>query len=465
MLFRGTLVHCPTLGSLDILEDYLLGVDDAGFIMHVDKYTSVSSLELVKNATVPPIIIPFGDFLLPTFVDMHLHAPQFMYQGTGLDLPLMDWLERYAFRAEERIDADPTLAKKVYTRLASRLIEHGTGSVLLFGTLKEETNLILAEVMQSAGIRAFVGKLSMDMSSRPSYVEKSAQDSIDAARSFVSRCRDMGAHLPPHRRLVEPVLTPRFVPTCSEELLSALAELSFQDTVRVQSHLAEAHDQVSWVEQERGMSDIDVFDKHRLLTPRTIQAHCTFLDSLSLQRLEERGTAVAHCPLSNVYFSARPFRLREALDAGVKVGLGSDIAGGYVLDIMQAMRQAVIVSRMRQGAQIMGDTQGTRTDSKSLAIDWKESLYLATRGGALALQLPEGSGTFTVGAPFDCQQIRLFQAGPFGSFEDSVGNLDIFDISPPLITEENIEKWWCLGDVRNRRCVFVQGARVGDFKG
>jgi len=141
------------------------------------------------------------------------------------------------------------------------------------------------------------------------------------------------------------------------------------------------------------------------LTPRTIQAHCTFIDSASLSRLQARETAVAHCPLSNAYFSAKPFPLHEALQS-VKVGLGTDIAGGYSIDIMSAMRQSVIVARMREGARIMDCTEGSYQESEtgeSLSVDWKEALYLATRGGALALGLPQGCGLFEVGAPFDVQ--------------------------------------------------------------
>ncbi len=121
--------------------------------------------------------------------------------------------------------------------------------------------MILAEEMQNAGIRAFVGKLSMDISSRPTYVESSAQASLDSARSFTSRCRAFTASLLPHERLVEPVLTPRFVPTCSDELLRGLGKLSAKENLKVQSHLAEAHDEVDWVRKERGMDDIDVFEK------------------------------------------------------------------------------------------------------------------------------------------------------------------------------------------------------------
>lgn len=134
-----------------------------------------------------------------------------------------------------------------------------------------------------------------------------------------------------------------------------------------------------------------------------MQAHCTFLAPPSLAHVAAHRTAVAHCPLSNAYFSAEPFRLREALGLGVKVGLGTDIAGGYSIDIMHAMRQAVAVSRMREGARIVGKVPG----GVSLAVDWKEALYLATGGGAVALGLPAGAGTFTVGAPFDAQMSEL----------------------------------------------------------
>lgn len=150
------------------------------------------------------------------------------------------------------------------------------------------------------------------------------------------------------------------------------------------------------------------------MTPRTIQAHCTYLSPPDLSRIREFETAIAHCPLSNVYFSAEPFRLREALDRNVKVGLGTDIAGGYSADIMNAMRQAVVVSRMRQGrvttrqvsipsGNRSTDNNGER-DNGNLAIDWKESLYLATRGGAIALGLKGGS--FGIGAPFDAQMSK-----------------------------------------------------------
>jgi guanine deaminase len=115
--------------------------------------------------------------------------------------------------------------------------------------------------MQKAGLRAFVGKLSMDTSTRPTYVESSTSTSISALTSSVDKCYKITERHPPYRRLVEPVITPRFVPTCTDELLSCLGALSQEKGLRVQSHLAEAHDQVKWVKEERGADDIAVFDR------------------------------------------------------------------------------------------------------------------------------------------------------------------------------------------------------------
>jgi len=141
------------------------------------------------------------------------------------------------------------------------------------------------------------------------------------------------------------------------------------------------------------------------------------------------------------------------LRSGVKVGLGTDIAGGYSVDGMSAMRQAVVVSRMRENERV---AKGEKRD-ESLAINWKESLYLATRGGAIALNLPLGTGAFQVGAPFDAQQINVYDLDS-GS---GIGQLDFFDANEAFeIGEDVVEKRWCIGDTRNRSRMWVQGDAV-----
>ncbi|KAJ2922948.1 hypothetical protein H1R20_g14151, partial [Candolleomyces eurysporus] len=359
-----------------------LVIDEAGIIVHFEDKSTSESIQQISAATERGGLItevPVGSFILPTFCDLHLHAPQFLYQGNGLDLPLLEWLDKYTYKAEERLDSDSALAKRVYERLAERLLENGTGAVSLFGTIREETNLILAKSMLDRGVRARVGKLSMDISTRPTYVEPSTEASLEAAERFVADCCAISHSKSSSPPFIEPVLTPRFVPTCSDELLRGLASFSGQ-SIHIQSHLAEAHDQVEWVKSTRGKDDIDVFGDAGLLTQRTLQAHCTYLTPPDLKRLVDTGTSVAHCPLSNIYFSSKPFPLREALDMGVKVGLGTDVAGGYSLDIMNAMRNAVAISRTREGHRVSEEGGSRDSAGKSLAITWIEAVYLATRG-------------------------------------------------------------------------------------
>lgn len=133
------LVTHECIPPLCSLLTQFIEVNDSGFITYVSDSTTPEARQKLGASPSNVIELPSGTFLLPTFCDLHLHAPQFLYQGTGLHLPLMQWLDEYAFKAEENLDADPTLARNVYERLAGRLIENGTAAVLLFGTIKEET--------------------------------------------------------------------------------------------------------------------------------------------------------------------------------------------------------------------------------------------------------------------------------------------------------------------------------------
>ena len=139
-IFAGTFVHTTQLGHLEILYDHVLVVDDLGFIEDICASDSPAGASYLARPQTTVTSLPPGSFFLPTFSDLHLHAPQYLYLGTGLHLPLMEWLNEYAFTAEEQIDQDPNgLALRVYTRLAKRLIQAGTGAALLFGTIQEES--------------------------------------------------------------------------------------------------------------------------------------------------------------------------------------------------------------------------------------------------------------------------------------------------------------------------------------
>ena len=153
--------------------------------------------------------------------------------------------------------------------------------------------------MQDMGIRAFVVKLSMDISSRPTYKEESPEAALAAAHNFCKQCREEVSQVEKHRRLVEPVLTPRFVPTCSNELLQGLGKLAAEQDLRIQSHMAESHDQVEWVRAERNAEYMDVFAQvvpHSLL--RVPQSYSAYVLALIAQSLDPTNDPSAlHVPL------------------------------------------------------------------------------------------------------------------------------------------------------------------------
>jgi len=281
---------------------------------------------------------------MPTFCDLHLHAPRFLYQGTGLHLPLMQWLNEYTFKAEEGLDADPTLAERVYARLTERLIENGTGAVLHTHAMQPHPRKSDA-ASRDQGIcgQALHGHvLAPNIRRTIRFRSALVGDFVRRVMSWhgrASACTPTPGGTCPHASLRTHVLgcfvaKPGRTRLCEEPSCPE----SYGRGPR----------QVDYVRRERGKSDVDIFAQFRLLTPRTVQAHCTFLDPLSLVDVAKSGAAIAHCPLSNAYFSAKPFRLREALNLGVKVRLGTDIAGGYDIDIMGCMRQAVSLADARR---------------------------------------------------------------------------------------------------------------------
>jgi guanine deaminase len=290
------------------------------------------------------------------------------------------------------------------------------------------------------------------------YIEPSAADSWQAARNFCleefPRATHTGKGFTKNwQQLVWPTITPRFIPTCSDEVLHKLGELvtDCNGEVIVQSHMCESADEVAWVQSNRGgQLDSTIFDKAGLLGPTTIMHHCTSLTPQERTLMIDRGSSVASCPISNAYFSDRPFAMREAIDEGLKVGLGSDIAGGYTLDMMQVMRSAVLVSKLRTQADHLREPTSPSKD-----ISWQESLYLATKGGASALSPPLHSlhGTFEVGAPFDAQFIQSRE-----NDGTRIGGINYFDEQWDL--HQAVEKWWTLGDTRNRKAFWVAGKRL-----
>jgi len=343
-------------------------------------------------------------------------------------------------------------------------------------------SMVLAQTFLEKGVRGQIGKLTMDRNSPDYYVESTVQ-ALEETKRFVKLMKELvGGVEREEMRLVEPVLTPRFVPTCSEQVLKGLVEFSKEEGnrgIRWQSHAAESKGEVELCKELLGgeESDIDHFNQVSSLTSLSLpnsslltitfmqlgilnenclMAHCTHATLSDLSLFAQTKTSISHCPLSNVYFSSeRQLPLREALNAGVQVGLGSDISGGYRVGLDENMRWSVGISKLRQGRRrfIEGGEE-----KESLAISWKESLYLATLGGAIALGLDRTKkvGQLKVGSAFDAQWIHV---GGEKSRVDWIGSSEEEE-EGEVSLEDKLEKWWCNGNESDRRGVWVQGRRV-----
>lgn len=387
--------------------------------------------------------------LLPGFVDCHAHAPQYPYTGTATGVELMEWLETRTFPAEAKL-ASVATAREVYAKAVGRLLRLGTTTACLFATAHVEATKALADVCAEAGCRAFVGKVCMDRCSPDFYVE-ATEDSVRGAEDVIRYVRALGLDR------VRPVVTPRFVPTCTRGLLASLGELARREGVFVQSHISESDGECAFTAQlEGGARDAEVLDNAGLLTGASVMAHGTKLTEAELDLLAERGTSIAHCPLSNFFFGDASLRVRDCLRRGVKVGLGSDVAGGVSPSMVVSARNAVVASRAvvhAESARLQHE-EGVEPCAATVAADkahglvWKDALWMATRGGALALGLGDTLGCLTTpGHRFDALVVNL----------DGAGVYDVFEADTPI---DRLEKFFNLGDDRLIDAVYVDGACV-----
>lgn len=335
-----------------------------------------------------------GQYLTPGLVDLHVHAPQWPQSGKNLHLPLYDWLHKKTFPLEARY-SDLAFAASVYSSLIDTLLANGTTTAAYFATVDRPGSLLLASLCLERGQRALVGRVAMDLDCPGFYGDASAEAGLEETESFILEVRSLPGNEAP---LVLPVVTPRFIPSCSDGLLAGLGGLANKYGCHVQSHCSESDWAHQYVLDRYGRSDAFKLSDFGLLTPKTFLAHCNFLDTADMALLHEAGSAVSHCPLSNFYFSGAVFPLKEALAQGVKVGLGSDISGGPNPFLLDSGREALAASRALASGVDPRLPPAIRGRSCS-AVDFREAFWLATAGGGEALGLRVGR--FEAGYAFD----------------------------------------------------------------
>jgi guanine deaminase len=443
--FLGTALHAPVRGQLEMLRDVLIVVGRDGAIKAVHRDDSPEAAVLARRFAATGDLVTFGpeQFLLPGLVDLHIHAPQWPQLGKALDLPLEDWLWTYTFPLEARFESTP-FAHTVYESLVDGLLANGTTTAVYFGSLHLAATRVLADICLQRSQRALIGRVAMDnIEQCPAYYrDASAEGAESDTREFVEYVRSMPGN---GSSLIRPVITPRFIPSCSDELLTRLGALARETGCYIQTHCSESDWEHRYVLQRCGKTDAAALDAFGLLTRHTILAHGNFVSDEDIALIRGRGAAIAHCPLSNVYFSDAVFPLRKILQQGVHVGLGSDIAGGPSPSILENARHAVMASRnLEAGVDPALDREHRRRpDSR---VDALTAFWLATTGGGIALDLPVG--LFREGYQFDAVLIDA---------QVPESNLHVDGGDTP---EDTLQKMIYLAGRANIREVWVGNRRV-----
>ncbi|MGI6109578.1 MAG: amidohydrolase family protein [Eubacteriaceae bacterium] len=305
-----------------------------------------------------------GKLIIPGLCDLHLHAPQFAFRGTGMDLELLDWLDTFTFPEEARF-ADTDYALKIYTAFTEYMRKSPTTRLCVFGTVHGKADLMLARLLDQAGLRGFVGKVSMDRNAPESLLET---DPVQDLEDWIDQAQALSGH-------IRPVLTPRFLPSCSDSLMEAIGRFQKEYGLPLQSHLSENPNEIKWVAELCPQSSgyADAYRRSGTLGANgpCVMAHCVWLTDEEIGLLKTEGTYIAHCPQSNMDLSSGIAPVRKFMENGLRVGLGTDIGAGFSPDVFRAMADAVMVSKLRW----------RMTEGAEKPLTTAESFYLGTKGG------------------------------------------------------------------------------------
>jgi 5-methylthioadenosine/S-adenosylhomocysteine deaminase len=320
-----------------------------------------------------------GAYLLPGFIQTHVHLCQTLFRGTADDMPLLDWLRSRIWPMEAAHTASTLGAA---ARLAAaELLLGGTTTVLTMETV-HDTDVVF-ETLAGMGMRATVGKCMMDSNDEvPERLQEQTQRSID--ESLALRARWEGAA---DGRL-HAAFAPRFAVSCSRELLEAVAALSAEHSVLVHTHASESRDEIELVRRlSGGMTNLEYLAAANLATPLLCAAHCVWVTEREQAVLAERDIKVMHCPGSNLKLGSGIAPVVEMRRRGVSVSLGADGAAcNNRLDMFDEMRLAATLQAVRHAPG---------------ALPARDALSMATREGARALGLEDQIGSIEVGKRAD----------------------------------------------------------------
>jgi guanine deaminase len=431
----GTVYQAPTPDALQVLSDVAVVVNSSGVISDIFPSASQEAAESIRRAKTV-VRLGASERLMPGLIDTHVHAPQWPQLGTGLDLPLEQWLFDYTFPLEARY-ADPAYAHSVWSHMVPTFLRHGTTTSVYYATTHEESTRLLAEICVDHGQRAYVGRVAMDHpEGTPEwYRDATAQQGIEDSQQSIENIRAIAGNT----SLVSPIITPRFIPACTDELLMGLGELAESTNTLVQTHCSESHWEHGYVLERFGRSDTEMLKHFGLLRRGTVLAHGVHIGDSDYALIKTAEAGVAHCPMSNSYFANGVFPARRVLAMGVNVGLGTDISAGTDVGLLKQCVHAVTSSRMLEDG-----VNGIDGEVSNSRIDIVAAFHMATAGGAQMLGL--NAGVLVKGNQFDAIVVDV-SASDSGMRNDADIDTDarVFEKIVRLSGPRDISHVWVAG--------------------
>ena len=413
-IYRGRIVYSKNSKELEEISNGYIVVNN-GVIQDVFKELPAQYSE--------EKIIDFGKgVIIPAFSDLHVHAPQYPNRGIAMDALLYDWLNQYTFPLESKYQ-DEEFAKQVYSAFIDNLIKHGTMHAIVFSTIHNQASDILIKGLEDKGILSYVGKVNMDKDS-PDYLIEETTQSIKDTETFIKK------HL--NNKYAKPILTPRFAPTCSFELLKELGKLADKYHIGCQTHIVES----LWEKEEAKKCfkdcrcDMQIYEEAGLLKNKPfIAAHFIFPSEEDIALLNKCEGYAVQCPDATTNVIAGIMQTGKLLDTGINLGIGSDISAGSYLGIYRQVASSVRLSKIK-----------SFYEPDNRIISFNEAFYMATKkSGALFGKV----GSLEKGYSFDALVID--------DLED-----DFITLKPTEI----VERFCYSGEVSNIKHKFLRGKEI-----
>ena len=399
--------------------------------------------EIPPQYTNLPVMDFTGKLIIPGLTDLHIHAPQFTFRAMGMDMELLEWLNKNTFPEEAKY-RDLEYAREAYKEFIKHEKKGPNTRLCIYATTHVQGTLLLADMLEESGLVGYVGKVNMDRNC-PDYIRE--DDSKAATLEWLDeyyKRREEGLY-----KNTMPILTPRFIPSCSDELLKSLSEIKRKYGLPVQSHLSENRKEIEWVRElcpksenyAKAYADFGLMEGEKAV----IMAHCVWSDEKELDLLAEKGVYIAHCPQSNINLSSGIAPARRFLEKGIHVGLGSDVAGGVHTSIFRAMTDAIQVSKLRQAL--------IAPKEKSLTLE--EAFYLGTAGGGSFFG---DAGSFEEGWDFDA---IIIDDSSLNAFANTPGrNKQAIDKEAGMCLHDRLERVVYLSDDSHIIKKYVRGNPV-----